>query len=88
MIYQDLIQEEITHLFVGIKAHRLELVLTQYQSTVGFLQTQEAHVFLGFGLYGGKLYISGDSTYSTGSTTVADGNWRMCAFTYTTNDIL
>ena len=58
-----------------------------YQTAVGFFADTRNSCFLGFGLEDGKLYISGGSSYAQGTTVVADGNWNMCAFTYTTNDI-
>jgi len=58
-----------------------------YQPAVGFFSDTRESCFLGFGLEDGKLYISGGSSYAQGTTVVANGNWNMCAFTYTTNDI-
>lgn len=58
-----------------------------YQPGVGIFSDTRNSCFLGFGLEDGKLYISGGSTYVQGTTIVANGNWNMVAYTYTTNDV-
>ena len=58
-----------------------------YQSAIVFFGDITGSAFLGFGMEGGKLYISGSSARVLGSTTIADGNWNMVAFTYTTGDV-
>ena len=58
-----------------------------YQPAVGIFADTRGSCFLGFGLEDGKIYISGGSSYAQGTTNVADGNWNMVAFTYTTDDV-
>ena len=58
-----------------------------YQPAIVFFGDITGGAFLGFGLEGGKIYISGSSTKAVGTTNVADNNWNMCAFTYTTGDV-
>jgi len=58
-----------------------------YQSAIIFFGDITGGAFLGFGLEGGKIYISGSSTKAVGTTNVADNNWNMCAFTYTSGDV-
>ena len=58
-----------------------------YQPAVGIFADTRGSCFLGFGLEDGKIYISGGSSYAQGTTNVANGNWNMVAFTYTTNDV-
>lgn len=58
-----------------------------YQPGVGIFSDTRNSCFLGFGLEDGKLYISGGSTYVQGTTIVANGNWNMVAYTYTTGDV-
>ncbi len=58
-----------------------------YSPGVPIFGDDSGSVHLGFGLEDGKICICGGSSATKGTTSLNDGNWRMLAFTCTTNDI-
>ena len=58
-----------------------------YSPGVPIFGDDSGSVHLGFGLEDGKIVICGGSSATKGTTSLNDGNWRMLAFTCTTNDI-
>jgi hypothetical protein len=58
-----------------------------YSPGVPIFGDDSGAVHLGFGLEDGVVCICGGSSATKGTTSMIDGNWRMLAFTCTTNDI-
>tara|TARA_B100000900_G_scaffold415969_1_gene448212 strand:- start:820 stop:2073 length:1254 start_codon:yes stop_codon:yes gene_type:complete len=58
-----------------------------YSPGVPIFGDDSGSVHLGFGLEDGVVCICGGSSATKGTTSMIDGNWRMLAFTCTTNDI-
>ena len=61
---------------------------TIYSPSVPIFGDNRNSVYIGFGLTSGKIHVAAGGSEYTGSSTVADNNWKCLVWIYRSNDLV